>query len=182
MKMLSNVIRGQRGFTLVELAIVLVIIGIILGAVLKGQDLIENANAKKIANIPSQWEVPIWAYYDRNGGFPGDSAKDGLIDSHALLETALDTAGLGHPQTTVNGVTVAIANVATVCGGTNTRNVMLLTNVPLVAAKQLDNNIDGAEDAKKGRVRHCDASGANSATDWSADPTPLVYFFDKTIP
>lgn len=181
MKMLSNVIRGQRGFTLVELAIVLVIIGIILGAVLKGQDLIENANAKKIANIPSQWEVPIWAYYDRNGGFPGDSAKDGAIDSHALLEAALDLAGLGRPQATVNGVTVSIASI-NACGVAN-RNVMLLTNVPLMAAKQLDNNIDGAEDAKKGRVRNCGAAGTGPVADWgTTDPTNITYFFDKTIP
>ncbi|MCE5313106.1 MAG: prepilin-type N-terminal cleavage/methylation domain-containing protein [Nitrospiraceae bacterium] len=181
MKMLSNVLRGQRGFTLVELAIVLVIIGIILGAVLKGQDLIDNANAKKIANLPAQWEVPIWAFYDRNGGFPGDSARDGAIDSHAALVAALDTAGLAHPQDTVNGVTVSIANI-NACGVAN-RNVMLLTNVPLVAANQLDTNVDGAINGTAGRVRNCGAAGTTAAAAWgTTDPTNITYFFDKTIP
>ncbi|MDX9713993.1 MAG: prepilin-type N-terminal cleavage/methylation domain-containing protein [Dissulfurispiraceae bacterium] len=181
MRMLSNALRCQRGFTLVELAIVLVIIGIILGAVLKGQDLIENANAKKIASIPSQWEVPMWAYYDRNGSFPGDSAKDGAIDSHAALETALDGAGLGHPQTTTNGVTVSISSI-NACGVAN-RNVMLLANVPLMAAKQLDNNFDGTEDATKGRIRNCGNAGTTASAAWgTTDPTSVTYFFDKTIP
>jgi len=38
----------QRGFTLVEIAIVLVIIGLLLGGVLKGQGLIDSARVKNI--------------------------------------------------------------------------------------------------------------------------------------
>ncbi|PPD44542.1 MAG: prepilin-type cleavage/methylation domain-containing protein, partial [Methylotenera sp.] len=38
--------RTQAGFTLIELAIVLVIIGLLLGGVLKGQELINSAKAK----------------------------------------------------------------------------------------------------------------------------------------
>ena len=45
-----NVSRNEKGFTLVELAIVLVIIGIILGAVLKGQELINSAKIKRVYN------------------------------------------------------------------------------------------------------------------------------------
>ena len=35
--------RGQAGFTLVELAIVMIIIGLLIGGILKGQELIANA-------------------------------------------------------------------------------------------------------------------------------------------
>ncbi len=38
----------QHGFTLVEIAIVLVIIGLLLGGVLKGQEMIENARIKSV--------------------------------------------------------------------------------------------------------------------------------------
>ena len=61
--------KGSAGFTLIEMAIVLVVIGLIIGAVLKGQDLIANARAKKYANFARQAEVSQWAYFDRNGRF-----------------------------------------------------------------------------------------------------------------
>ncbi|NPA58431.1 MAG: prepilin-type N-terminal cleavage/methylation domain-containing protein, partial [Aquificae bacterium] len=50
----------QKGFTLIELAIVLVIIGIILGAILKGQELIKNAQAKRVQNDMRGLEAAVW--------------------------------------------------------------------------------------------------------------------------
>ena len=41
-------VANQQGFTLIEMAIVLIIIGIIIGAVIKGKDLIRSAEQKKI--------------------------------------------------------------------------------------------------------------------------------------
>lgn len=43
-------IRRQQGFTLVEMAIVLVIIGLLLGGILKGQELITSARVRNIAD------------------------------------------------------------------------------------------------------------------------------------
>ena len=43
--------RNQNGFTLIEIAIVLVIIGLLLGGVLKGQELINSAKVKNLANV-----------------------------------------------------------------------------------------------------------------------------------
>ena len=59
--------RNNKGFTLVELAVVLVIIGIILGAVIKGQDLVDNARAKQFVNNIKTWQIALTAYYDRKG-------------------------------------------------------------------------------------------------------------------
>lgn len=73
-----KIFREQKGFTLVELAIVLVIIGIILGAVLKGQELMNNAKAKRIQNDMKGFEAMIWTYYDRKGRFPGDCSANGI--------------------------------------------------------------------------------------------------------
>lgn len=67
------------GFTLVELAIVLVIIGIILGAVLKGTELINTAKVKRIQNDLKGIETIMWTYLDRKRNFPGDCNQDGLI-------------------------------------------------------------------------------------------------------
>ncbi len=74
--------KDKRGFTLVELAIVLVIIGIILGAILKGQALIQNARAKRVLNDMKGLEAMTWTFYDRYGFFPGDCNHDGIIGTH----------------------------------------------------------------------------------------------------
>ncbi|MGC9141911.1 MAG: prepilin-type N-terminal cleavage/methylation domain-containing protein, partial [Caldimicrobium sp.] len=61
-----------RGFTLVELAIVLVIIGIILGAVLKGQELVFNAKVKRLVSQAKEMMAALYTYYDKYGYYPGD--------------------------------------------------------------------------------------------------------------
>lgn len=65
-------LRDAKGFTLVELAIVLVIIGIILGAVLKGQELINNAKVKRAYNQQREVMAAIYTYYDKYQKYPGD--------------------------------------------------------------------------------------------------------------
>ena len=62
----------QSGFTLVEIAIVLVIIGLLLGGVLKGQELINSAKVKNIANDLNGIASGVYAYQDRYKAFPGD--------------------------------------------------------------------------------------------------------------
>lgn len=62
----------QRGFTLVEIAIVLVIIGLLLGGVLKGQELINSAKVKNIANDFRTIPLFIYGYQDKFKRLPGD--------------------------------------------------------------------------------------------------------------
>jgi len=62
----------QTGFTLVEIAIVMVIIGLLLGGVLKGQQIILDA---KLKNLENQFQGTIAAYYtylDRYSALAGD--------------------------------------------------------------------------------------------------------------
>jgi prepilin-type N-terminal cleavage/methylation domain-containing protein len=65
-------IRKQGGFTLVEIAIVLVIIGLLLAGVLKGQELIENSRIKSIANDMKAVQAAYNGYIDRYKAIPGD--------------------------------------------------------------------------------------------------------------
>ena len=67
--------KKQSGFTLVEIAIVLVIIGLLLGGVLKGQELINNAKAKNIENEVNNIKTAIYSYQDRYRALPGDDKK-----------------------------------------------------------------------------------------------------------
>ncbi len=64
----------QQGFTLVEIAIVLVIIGLLLGGVLKGQEMIENSKIKSVVNDMKAIQVAYNGYVDRYKAIPGDEA------------------------------------------------------------------------------------------------------------
>ena len=57
--------KSQSGFTLVEIAIVLVIIGLLLGGVLKGQEMIENAKIKNVINDLKGVSAAYYSYLDR---------------------------------------------------------------------------------------------------------------------
>jgi len=65
----------QSGFTLVEIAIVLVIIGLLLGGILKGQELINSARVKNIANDFRVVPTLIYAYQDKFRALPGDDPQ-----------------------------------------------------------------------------------------------------------
>ncbi len=62
----------QKGFTLVEIAIVLVIIGLLLGGILKGQEMITQAKIKNAIADFSGISAAYHGYVDRYKKIPGD--------------------------------------------------------------------------------------------------------------
>src|SRR5213083_1078748 len=68
-----NVMKNkQHGFTLVEIAIVLVIIGLLLGGILKGQEMIIQAKIKNVIADFSGVSAAYHGYQDRYRAIPGD--------------------------------------------------------------------------------------------------------------
>src|SRR5438445_4889305 len=65
----------EAGFTLVEIAIVLVIIGLLLGGILKGQEMITQAKIKNVINDFNGIAVAVTSYQDRYRALPGDDAN-----------------------------------------------------------------------------------------------------------
>ena len=90
--------RGQTGFTLVEIAIVLVIIGLLIGGVLKGQELINSAKVKNFANDFRNIQLLIYSYQDKYRALPGDQLQSALDIQFppANTATACAPAAAGH--------------------------------------------------------------------------------------
>jgi prepilin-type N-terminal cleavage/methylation domain-containing protein len=166
---------NQKGFTLVEMAIVLIIIGIILGAVLKGQDLIVNARAKKLTTTANAWSMLAFAYMDRMGRFPGDGGRNGIIGDQPNPEQVPATTAIGELSNPTTGMSTAPQNPVIIGGqsfwiyfgydtvGTTLKNVMVIckdaacgtvfTNDELQIMQSVDTALDGLADAGIGQFR-----------------------------
>jgi prepilin-type N-terminal cleavage/methylation domain-containing protein len=79
----------QSGFTLVEIAIVLVIIGLLLGGVLKGQELINSAKVKNMVNDFRTVSSLVYSYQDRFKAFPGDQNQGALDNAFGASASAV---------------------------------------------------------------------------------------------
>ena len=95
-------VRKTRGFTLVEIAIVLVIIGLLLGGILKGQEMITQAKIKNVIADFSGVSAAYHGYQDRYRAIPGD-------DPNAATRWAVAPAAFAGDA---NGVVAGTYNAA----------------------------------------------------------------------
>lgn len=77
---------NKKAFTLVELSIVLIVIGLLSGAILKGQEIIKGAKLKRILSDFSNLSTAIYTYEDRYDAMPGD-------DSSSVIGTSIISGG-----------------------------------------------------------------------------------------
>lgn len=96
---------GQEGFTLVELAIVLVIIGLILGGVIGAQALMNNARVNNMETSVKGYQAAIASYAGTYGAMPGDdTAASGRFPT-ATITVTNTTASTTAPDGLVSGTT-----------------------------------------------------------------------------
>lgn len=183
MKSTTHSLRNEKGFTLVEMAIVLVIIGLILGAVIKGKDVLNSAKQKKFyTGFVKQWELSVASYYDRTGNLLGDGTenggtgtKNGAFDwvrgrnfgNASGIDERLAAVGLEVPvsntansgQYSFTGVysgnrTVELIFQSLTSANDGSRNnVLRFQTMPTDLAIALDTIIDGEADPQTGNFR-----------------------------
>ncbi|MDG6779107.1 prepilin-type N-terminal cleavage/methylation domain-containing protein [Thiomicrorhabdus sp. zzn3] len=98
-------LQNQKGFTLVEIAIVLVIIGLLLGGVLKGQEMINAAKIKNDTDTLKALQASAYAYRDRAGFYPG-TLRSANPTNNALngIEIQADVSDAGSANTTADNL------------------------------------------------------------------------------
>lgn len=119
--------KKQSGFTLIELAIVLVIIGLLLGGVLKGQELINSAKVKNMANDFRNIQVQIYSYQDKFRALPGD-------DRAASVHVGAATASNGNGNGVIDGAWSGGVVAGESGGATEATNVWLHLRLAGLAA------------------------------------------------
>jgi len=72
----------KKGFTLVELSIVLVIIGLLVGGILVAQSMIETAKVQSLVRKIGQFDAAIANFTTTYGCLPGDCSKINLLTAY----------------------------------------------------------------------------------------------------
>jgi hypothetical protein len=153
-----------------------VIVGLLIGGVLKGQELIENTKIKSVVNEVNAYQAAIFGYQDRYNALPGDDAGadrfanvtnaqigngNGTLDAaeRGFFYLHLAEAGFvkgfegmgdtttSYPTHKYSGQIQPLANTATF------RLAMCYTALTLETAEALERAVDGTVDPASGNVR-----------------------------
>ncbi|MDR2766466.1 MAG: prepilin-type N-terminal cleavage/methylation domain-containing protein [Holosporaceae bacterium] len=85
---MRNIFHKNRGFSLIEVAIAVVVIGLIASFALKGKELIHTARLRSVVDQVNAIRLATQTFVDRYGALPGDYTKaremikDSLTNGH----------------------------------------------------------------------------------------------------
>jgi prepilin-type N-terminal cleavage/methylation domain-containing protein len=147
MKAMRKLFSSQAGFTLVELAIGLVIIGLLIGAILGGAQMIKNAKIKRQISDMRGLYGAVYTYFDRFLQLPGDTDADGYFDADSAVWADVESEDLAYEAKRSPFGAKYSFGADTAASPTAWRNgnyirVSLPPDVCLNVDKQLDDGVD----------------------------------------
>lgn len=125
--------RKQQGFTLVEIAIVLVIIGLLLGGILRGQELIQNARVRNIIDQQNGIKAGFFGFQDRFRMIPGDltAAQVAQVGSGVVAAAAGGDGAIGAADSSVAFQNITVTGFISCQNCTSTAGASTPTNSPV---------------------------------------------------
>jgi prepilin-type N-terminal cleavage/methylation domain-containing protein len=96
MQSMRKLLGREEGFTLVELAIGLVIIGLLIGAILGGSQMIANAKIRRQVQDLRGLYGAVYTYFDKFLILPGDRGGDGYLDEDSTVWNDLEEQNLAY--------------------------------------------------------------------------------------
>jgi prepilin-type N-terminal cleavage/methylation domain-containing protein len=108
--------KRNHGFTLVEIAIVLVIIGLLIGGILRGQELITTARVRTVISQGTSFKAAYYLFLDRYKYMPGDLTQQqatALLGSTGLGASAPSDGIITYPDGLVTLQNLAVAGLIT---------------------------------------------------------------------
>ncbi|MFH0811498.1 MAG: prepilin-type N-terminal cleavage/methylation domain-containing protein [Pseudomonadota bacterium] len=148
--------KKSSGFTLIEMAIVLVVVAFLLGAVVQGQKMFYNARIQRIVSDLKDYSQGFILYYDRYGMYPGDENDtgfpsgdtlngdhDGVIDSSEpanVWEDLANALGVVQKTSPIRGGTYTFGSRSFF--GTASQNFISVNNLPNQMAQSIDSRHD----------------------------------------
>jgi prepilin-type N-terminal cleavage/methylation domain-containing protein len=199
---LARIRRAQHGFTLVEIAIVLVIVGLLLGGILNARTVIRSAQIQDRIKSLNEMTAAAKQFKDRYGMWPGDYSSavaniagltstcvgngngqvgtgESACASESLIRSGL-LRGAATAPITVRGSTYsvtspALSDVASLPG--SWVNVVRITNLDCDSAVQMDRAVDdGNLTTGNFRTSPADLCGATNDVPNESIAVPNVAF------
>jgi prepilin-type N-terminal cleavage/methylation domain-containing protein len=162
---------AQQGFTLIELSIVLVIIGLIVGGVLVGQDLIKAAEIRATVGQVEKYNSAVNTFRTKYNALPGDITSAQATAFGLFAETTL-SGTTGHQDG--NGLIEGGASGATAPAGETLSFWRHLSDANLLDGSLGTNTADAAIVATTGVVTSTVTIPARSVP--PTKTTPNNYF------
>jgi len=151
----------QAGFTLIEMAVVLVVLGILIGGAIKGKDILQKAKVNNLASDFQFYSGLYYQYKDQNG-YLASSLIDSAIEGDGTIWALFRQAGL-MPKSAIDGSSDNTNPVhsfddeftythAPAEGAVFDQAYICAENVVLSAAREVDLKLDDGL-AKSGNIR-----------------------------
>lgn len=154
-------ISSQKGFTLVELSIVLVIIGLIVSSVLVGQDLIRQGELRATVTQYEQFQAAVATFKTKYNGFPGDMDATGFFSGTVAPGTT--TAS----NVTGDGVLAVVAAAADTGHGATSPNLLFWEHLGSNGAALISGSFDGTAYVAASDNASAVAPEAKSGNHWA---------------